>query len=350
MVNASYAVAMANGTVTLEVALRALSDHSVERSGLSVNRWVPTTPLTMSATSLAILAAGLRPSYLDVDPETWLLADPVVYQGFEGTSVLTLPVSLYGLPSACSSQDIHPRNISHWIVDDAAQTLRTHDPKYAFTSYSFQRSKILSTGEGGMLVTNEPKLAELARSIASLGYDLTAKDFRVNTKYIKGYGAVRHVRYGLNARMNDATARVGLDGLAHVDTLRAVRRASAAAYLSVLAGVDWLQLQGGVTDATGALSATHSVWALALAAENSVQAAQIATAVTRHGGERPYAAWRLAYREPALEQLLPAGHPGCPVAEDLQRRILQFQTNDLASAEKNAEALRLAIAEIGGSR
>jgi hypothetical protein len=64
--------------------------------------------------------------------------------------------------------------------------------------------------------------------------------------------------------------------------------------------------------------------------------------VVAHGGERPYFAWRLSYQEPALRHLAPDGT--CPVAESLQPRLLQFQANDLASAERNARALRAAIA------
>jgi hypothetical protein len=72
----------------------------------------------------------------------------------------------------------------------------------------------------------------------------------------------------------------------------------------------------------------------------------LATAIEQQGAERPYAAWLPTYFEPAFRHLGKRGD--CPVAEDLQPRILAFQTNNLASAERNAEALRKAIREIGG--
>jgi hypothetical protein len=65
----------------------------------------------------------------------------------------------------------------------------------------------------------------------------------------------------------------------------------------------------------------------------------------RHGGERPYPAWRVSYQEPALRHLAPDGT--CPMAEDLQPRLVQFQTNDIPSAIRNARALSRAIEEIG---
>ena len=65
----------------------------------------------------------------------------------------------------------------------------------------------------------------------------------------------------------------------------------------------------------------------------------------------PYGAWALTYDEPAFRHLAPvdirADTHGCPVAEDLQPRLVQFQTNDVASARKNADAVAKAIQEIG---
>jgi hypothetical protein len=64
-------------------------------------------------------------------------------------------------------------------------------------------------------------------------------------------------------------------------------------------------------------------------------------AIVRFGGERPYGCWLPTYFEPAFKHL---GKKGlCPIAEDLQPRIAQFQTNDLASAERNSKAVRKAI-------
>jgi hypothetical protein len=66
-------------------------------------------------------------------------------------------------------------------------------------------------------------------------------------------------------------------------------------------------------------------------------------AVVQHGGERPYGAWKITFTEPACRHLAPDGT--CPVAESLQPRLLQFQTNDLVSAQRNARALAAAIRE-----
>jgi len=329
-VGADYAIAFCNGTATLATALRAL--------GVTAGQRVQTTPLTMSATTLAILHAGGLPLYGDVDPDTWVADCP---QG--------ISVSLYGAPAgACA-------------IDDAAQRLGPHNRDAHFTSYSFQASKHLSTGEGGMLTTNSRDLADAARSLGSLGYDLSADRPCIDPERIKAPDAVRHVRLGWNYRMSDAQAELGLRELERADDILTMRRKCASMYADAVAGCDWLTPQDFDRERG------HACWAYAVELGHhssldtdpdtggmywgyplSVETLQ--EAIVRHGGERPYGAWRLAYDEPALEGLRAVNAHGCPVAELLQPRLLQFQTNDTPSAERNASALRRAIREVGGLR
>nr|MDP9178820.1 DegT/DnrJ/EryC1/StrS family aminotransferase [Gemmatimonadota bacterium] len=122
-VGARFAVSFANGTATLHSALAAV--------GVRPGDTVSVPCITMASTTIAVLHAGAIPEFVDVDPETWLMQ--------RSAADYAIPVSLFGLcpPYAYSSHSI----------DDAAQTLRKHGPS-AFTSYSFQASKIISTGEG----------------------------------------------------------------------------------------------------------------------------------------------------------------------------------------------------------
>lgn len=313
-VGAKYAIALTNGTVTLQVALHAL--------GLQPGQPVAVPPLTMASTSMAVLLAGGAPQYVDVDPDTWLM------QGTRG--VLAIPVSLYGAH--------YPHgNIDGVRIDDAAQTLRKHDPRAAFTSYSFQASKILALGEGGMLVTDDVSLATAAREYSSLGYRMRPDQPRIDPATLKDPAYLRHYSIGLNARMNDLTAAEGLRQLAQAGALLASRKACAALYRQAIAGCPWLTPQRGEP---------HDAWAFAVTLEPAGAWHAIAGAIVRHGGESPYAAWRVTYQEPAFRHLAPDGT--CPVAERLQARIMAFQTNDRESAERNASALAKTIKEIGG--
>lgn len=313
-VGAKHAVAMCNGTATLHVALLAMEPIPGER--------VVVPPLTMSATTMAVLHAGCTPVFSDVDHDTWLMELP------DGCG-LAIPVSLYGL---------------HWDgggileIDDAAQTLRPHG-RCAFTSYSFQQSKVLSLGEGGMLATNRDDLAALARSYASLGYDVKPGAV-IDKRALKDPYYARHYRLGWNYRMAPEVAQVGLYKLAAADTLKEVRQIAASRYREAIQGCDWLTPQH-VPD-----GCTHDYWTYAVALDAADLWRPLADSIERHGGERPYAAWRLTYQEPAFRHLAPDGT--CPVAESLQPRLAQFQTNSVAAAERNADALWSAIQEIGG--
>ena len=321
-VGAKYAIAMTNGTVTLEVALRAL--------GVMRGAHVATTPLTMAATSIAILNVGAKPVYRDVHPETWLMNIDNHYIDVQ----VSLPVSLYGLHHSWSGLA--------GIIDDAAQTLRKHGDA-EFTSYSFQRSKILNTGEGGMLVTDSDELATRARSIASLGYDLSPTQSRIDAAAIKAAKAVRHVRYpSMNARMNDITAEVGLARLAQAEELRRIRQRCADLYRQAHRATDQFPAVPWITAQHVPDGWAHDYWCYAIACDTPTQARELQDRVVVNGGERPYAAWRLTYDEPAFQHLTGS----CPVAESLQPRILQFQTNDEDVAYRNTIALAQSIIQM----
>ena len=110
-VGAKYCIAASNGTVTLQAALVALGVKAGDR--------VAVPPLTMSATTIAVLNVGAVPVFVDVEPDTWLLSEASRRVGD-----VEIPVSLYGLCVPWGDDG---------TVDDAAQTLRKHSGA-AFTS------------------------------------------------------------------------------------------------------------------------------------------------------------------------------------------------------------------------
>lgn len=338
-VGAKYAIAHCNGTATLHTALVALGVKPGDR--------VAVPPLTMSATTIAVLHAGAVPVFHDVDDSTWLFARTA-----DAWAGHRIAVDLYGLNGKWTS----PTTIA-----DAAQTLRRHTPDVAFTSYSFQASKILALGEGGMLVTNDETLATRAREFSSLGYRMRADQPRIDPDALKSPSFDRNYSLGYNYRMNDLTAAEGLRQLEHANRLLADRAACAVHYATSVAGCEWLTQQHIPS------GWDHDFWTFAVACDTPERALALSDAIVKHGGERPYPAWKLTYHEPAFRYLNPkcAGtfvsetEPGmhlgdlrridgciCPVAESLQQRLLQFQTNDLASAERNATALRKAMEDL----
>lgn len=331
-VGADYAIALVNGTATLHTALVALGVKPGDR--------VAVPPLTMSSTTIAVLHVGAVPVFHDVDERWWLMSP----QTKEPVNIM-MPVSLFGLHSR--------HEVWGWddsIVDDAAQTLRPHSG-CAFTSYSFQSSKILSTGEGGMLVTNDGDLAQKAREFASLGYRLAPTSSRIDSVALRSPTFQRHHSLGWNYRMNDVTAREGLIQLEQADTLLAARKAAALCYRDVVQSCDWL------TPQFVPAGWTSDWWAYAVAIAPERIAAwpndfwlDLAKAIEFNGGERPYACWRTPWTEPGLTNIVDPyqrDYVLCPIAESLQPRLMLMQTNNLDSAQQNAEALSKAITEIG---
>lgn len=389
-VGARYAIALCNGTATLHTALVALGVNPGDR--------VAVPPLTMSATTIAVLQAGAVPVFCDVDERAWLM--PYHSPLHAGNEPYSVPVSLYGLQPNWGTTN---------TIIDAAQTLSRPPMPTAFTSYSFQASKILPLGEGGMLVTNNEALATRAREFSSLGYRMRADQPRIDPKVLKSPTFARHHSYpAWNYRMNDLTAREGLRWFEQstgagprrlkIDDAKERRFTAALQYRKAIEGCEWLTPQH-VPDGW-----QHDYWTFAVATDTPERLLALLDAVERHGGERPYPAWRLTYDEPAFVYLngdpcepqhqdrhrdresgtapgdcpareayerhgahdraggreIPEGHDAhdvhgprrarrvglCPIAESLQPRLLQFQTNDLASAEQNARALRRAIEDL----
>jgi perosamine synthetase len=325
-VGAAHAVAFCNGTTTIQAALVAL--------GVKPGDSVSVPPLTMAATSIAVLNVGAVPKFVDVEPDTWVMQRA---RGFQ------VPVSLYGLNCGNYVYD-QP------MVDDAAQRLGDHPGAAAFCSWSFQSSKILSTGEGGMLTTNDAELAARARSYASLGYRMRHDQPRINSDEIKSPDHARHYSLGINARMNDITAQMGLGQLRNAVHFKASRVTAATLYANAIEGCEWMRQQG-VPE-----GCSHDFWTFAVALKDKNLFRPFTDAVVRFGGERAYGAWRLTFDEPAFARFRQmarlefddltgkiSSHPQCPIAKDLQPRLVQFQTNDLASAERNAKAVRKAI-------
>jgi dTDP-4-amino-4,6-dideoxygalactose transaminase len=146
------------------------------------------------------------------------------------------------------------------------------------------------------------------------------------------------------------TASRGLMMLAKADELKLTRLLSAAHYSGAIAGCAWL------TPQSVPQGWDHDMWTFAVACDTPERALWLQKRMGELGAEVPYGAWRLTYQELGLfphlglydvpswtEDGRAAGV--CPTAEQLQPRLLQFATNNIESAERNARALRLAIQE-----
>jgi dTDP-4-amino-4,6-dideoxygalactose transaminase len=164
---AKHAILAANGTVTLEVAVKAL--------GIGWDDEVIVPGLTFAATATAPLTAGAIPVFVDVDPETLCIDPAAVEAAITSRTRAIIPVHLgQAMADMDAIADIARRH-GLAVIEDAAHS---HGKQWKgagagsigdFGSFSFQSTKILTCGEGGALTTSDEQLAERARSLIDCG-------------------------------------------------------------------------------------------------------------------------------------------------------------------------------------
>lgn len=336
-----YAVAMNSGTCTLHSALVAM--------GVKPGDEVISPALTVIMDSTATLHAGAVPVYADVDPDTFNIDPEDIERKITGKTKAIIVVGLYGLPP-----DYYPimriaRKYGLKIIEDNAQCmLSKYDGRYIGTfgdmaSFSFENSKHISCGEGGILLTNNEQYAEIARKIGGHGYkNLKAEEGRVrlNQDVFQDPHYKRCDTIGYNYRLNEFSAAIALAQFERVEELVDLRVKSAEIFMDVMDSCDYLIPQYTPP------SNTNSYYTLGVVYEGEESIGrswyQFRKAYLENGGDGFYGACSVPYQEPALKDLK---HHVCPVAEMLQPKLMQFKTNyrDLDLAEKKAEALERTI-------
>lgn len=209
-----HAIAVNSGTSALEIILRSLR---VEGKDVLV----PTN--TFFATAAAVVHAGGTPVFVDLDPDSFGISAEAVEKALTCRTAGIVAVHIGGIVSAQMPAlvDLAARR-GIWLVEDAAHA---HGSSYrsvsagAFgiaSSFSFYPTKVMTSAEGGMIVTNEDRLAEECKIYRDQG----KASFTVNA----------HVRMGYNWRLSEPHAIIGLRHLERLPTMISERRAIAAIY------------------------------------------------------------------------------------------------------------------------
>lgn len=190
-----YAVALANGTCALHLALLAL--------GIRQGDEVITTPFTFIASSNAILYTGAKPVFVDIDPKTFNIDPDKIEQNLTSRTRAILPVHLYGLPADMDKILKIAKRHKLYVLEDAAQA---HGAKIGnqmvgsfgdLAAFSFYPTKNMTTGEGGMITTNNFSLAKKIRKLRNHGMEI---------RY-------HHDILGFNFRMTNMAAAIGIHQL-----------------------------------------------------------------------------------------------------------------------------------------
>lgn len=345
----NYAIAVNSGTSALHAAMLALE--------IGPGDEVIVPPLTFIATAYAPLFAGAVPIFADVDSETFNIDPGSIVKKITSRTKAIITVSLYGLPPEMDKIMRIAQDNNLRVVEDNAQCFMGRCNGHLagtfgdIAIFSLQRSKHLTTGDGGIAIASDEAIAERYRKICDLGYrTLTAKSISNESfkEKIQQPDFKRHEILGYNFRMPEVCAAMALGQLEKLDMLIEKRIAIARLYEEAVRGCDWLVPQKTPDNMV------HSFWTFVMKLDVSrigISWSDFRKAFRSNGGETFYGAWSLSYLEPALEGMEFPDHgikykKGlCPVAESIQPFLIQLKTNfeDLDYAKEQADILKQTI-------
>jgi len=221
-----HAVAVNSGTAALLAALQA--------AGIGPGDEVIVPPFTFIATANAVLYAGARPVFADVEPRTFNIDPEQIRAKINRRTRAIIPVDLYGHPAPMDEIMAIAAKHSLRVIEDACQAHGAAlDGKrcgsFDMGCFSFYPTKNMTTSEGGMLTTDDAAVAEKARMLRSHG------------SKVRYY----HEMLGFNLRMTDISAAIGLAQLRKVDRYNDLRIGNAQQLNDKLQGI-----RGIVTPAT----------------------------------------------------------------------------------------------------
>jgi perosamine synthetase len=228
-------VACSSGTAGLHLGVRALEIGEGDE--------VITTPFSFVASANCLLYERAIPRFVDIEEDS-LGLDPDLIEGVATKRTrAVLPVHVFGRPCRIEAIEALARRRGWVVIEDACEGLGSavrRRPLGGFGDvavFAFYPNKQLTTGEGGMVVADDPALAETMRSLRNQGRDADGT-------------WLRHVRLGYNYRLDEMSAALGVAQLERLQELQAGRARVAEAYESALGDRDWLRLPRAGTDET----------------------------------------------------------------------------------------------------
>jgi perosamine synthetase len=234
-VGAKHAIAVSSCTTALHLAFIG--------AGIGPGDEVLCPSLSFIATANSIRYVGAEPVFVDIDPVTFNLDSSKMEAAITPRTKAILAVHQIGLPAAMDEINDMASHHNLLVIEDAACAIgsvykgtRIGAPHTCMACFSFHPRKILTTGEGGMITTNDDKLAGRLRPLRQ--HAMTVSDVaRHNAKSVvlESYDEV-----GYNFRMTDMQAAIGLVQLGRVEGFIERRRTFAARYTEALANLGWL--------------------------------------------------------------------------------------------------------------
>ena len=216
-----YAIGTASGTDSLLLSLKALSIKLKKKEFFSKRDEIITTPFTFIATAEAIVRSGATPVFVDIDPDTFNINHYAIKKAITKNTVGILPVHLYGLAADMKEISKIAKENNLFTLEDAAQGFGGKLGKKKVGSFgdagafSFFPSKNLGGyGDGGIITTNDYKLAEIVKMLRNHG-----EKKRYQAEYI-----------GYNSRLDDIQAAILTEKIKYIEKFNLLRRKTAHIY------------------------------------------------------------------------------------------------------------------------
>jgi perosamine synthetase len=221
-----YGVATTSGTTALHLAMLTLSIGKGDE--------VLVSTLTNMATFFAVIYQGAKPIPIDIEEDTFNIDTTLLESKISSRTKAILVVHLFGHPVDMDPVMLLARKYNLCVIEDCAQA---HGATYKgkkvggigdIGCFSFYANKIITTGEGGMVTTNNSDLADRARSLKSLAFGKSNK--------------FMHTDVGYNYRMTNLQAAIGCAQLGKIENIISSKRKIAAFYANAFSSLDTLQL------------------------------------------------------------------------------------------------------------
>ncbi len=303
-----FGVAVANGSVALDAAVSAV--------GISEGDEVIMPTFTIISCAASVVRAGGVPVVIDCDPMTWNMdperlrakvEDEIERKGNRRLKAIMV-VHIYGLPTDMNPVLDLASKYGLRIIEDAAEM---HGQTFSgrpcgsfgdISTFSFYPNKHITTGEGGMIVTDDEHLAERCRSLRNLC-------FQAGKRFV-------HEELGWNFRMSNVQAAIGLAQLERLDEFVARKRSMGRQYTELLSGISGIQLPLTKTDYAENI---YWVYGILLKDEIPFDAQEAMSRLNNEGiGTRPFF-WPM-HEQPVFKKMGLFGNETHPVSSLIARR------------------------------
>jgi perosamine synthetase len=337
--NKKFAISANSGTSTLHMALKSF--------GVGTNDEVIIPALTVAMPGFAVWQCQAIPVFADVLKDTFLLDPKDVEKKITSKTKAIMPVHMYG--NMCDMELIMKLANEHdlFVLEDCAESLYASNDKgqKAGTighvgSWSFENSKHLSTGDGGIVATDDEQLATFMRQFGGVGFkNITAKTgkVRISRDQFQDPKYERHNMFAYNYRLPELCAAVGLAQCERLDYFVDMRESMGHAYFEVMKDSNLFlpqKTQEGFRNTYWAFAARF------LGKDYGVSWYDFRKKYMENNGDGIYSAHQTINNEPCFKNSK-LGYGDVPIAESLQKDLMLFTTNQKDENERNVQVTAL---------